>query len=74
MIKGKRQVMAKIGHVWFVVFPPCVNVTNRCDVSIQSGNLRASSPFGDIVKSTHARYPREETRKRGAGERKESLQ
>ena len=34
-----------------------------------SGYLRASSPFGDIVKSRRARGTREETRKRGAGER-----
>ena len=32
-------------------------------------SLRASSPFGDIVKSIPSRGTREETRKRGAGER-----
>ena len=32
-------------------------------------SLRASSPFGDIVKSRRARRTREETRKQGVGER-----
>ena len=34
-------------------------------VRLKCHNLRASSPFGDIVKSRRARDTREETRKRG---------
>ena len=39
----------------------------------ENSSLRASSPFGDIVKSTRARGTREETRLRGGGEEKGSV-
>ena len=42
-------------------------------VILLSSSLRASSPFGDIVKSRRARGTLKETRKRGAGEANENL-
>ena len=36
---------------------------------MRKNSLRASSPFGDVVKSRHGRGTREQTRKRGAAPR-----